>query len=316
MILIPVIKEVSQRKVAFGYILLAECFYEYSTGKFYSRYYNPKKKRIFNIEAGSKIGANGEMCNDKKGNLYFIARDSILIKYNIQTEKTDSSPFTRPPLSWQCCYALACDYQDNIWIGFRHGGILIFNQMQSTFTQIRFEGVNSLIGSNYIYSFSEDYLHRMWVTTDNSVYIIDRRTTGIKQFYLSEKKEFTNLEYNTGMMTEDTAGNLYMPFREGGLIVFNEGTERIVHYPTTNVYKSYGLLYPGYKNTSLISCNGHLYTASIAKNNLTIDTTHHFLPSLTAAMQKQVIWISQPIAGLITKTSQLFSGRVRRRFRI
>ena len=81
-------------------------FYEYRTGKFYSRYYNPLKKKIFDIEAGSKIGANGEMCHDKKGNVYFIARDSVLIKYNIKTEKGNSFLFTARRITGKSCKRL------------------------------------------------------------------------------------------------------------------------------------------------------------------------------------------------------------------
>ena len=276
-------------------------FYEYSTGKFYSRYNNPLKKNIFDIEAGSKIGANGEMCNDKKGNVYFIERDSILIKFNIKTEKIDSFPFTRPPLSWQCCYALASDYQDNIWIGFRHGGILLFNQARSTFTPIRFEGVNSLIGSNYIYSFAEDYLHRMWVTTNNGAYVIDRYTTGIKELFLSEKKEFTNLQYSTGMFTEDDRGNLYLPFREGGLMVFNEASEKITSYPVEKTHTSYALLYPKYQGKSWIACDGHLNPLTIANDKLKINTKNDLLASLTREPQKRVVWMLEAKGVLFVK---------------
>lgn len=278
-------------------------FYEYRTGKFHSRYYNPEKKRIFDIEAGSKTGANGEMCHDRGGSLYFIARDSVLVKYNIRTEKIDTFPFTRPPHSWQCCYALACDYHNNIWIGFRHGGILLFNQAQSTFTPICFNGVNSLIGSNYIYSFAEDYLHRMWVTTDNGAYIIDRYTTGTEQYYLSEKKEFTDLEYTPGLLTEDDEGNLYMPFREGGLVVFNEATKTTTEYPVSKKNRLYSFFYPYYKNTSWIGCNGNLYPAIIAKDKLTIDTTHNLLPLLAATPKRQVVWMLQAKKVLFVKTS-------------
>jgi ligand-binding sensor domain-containing protein len=68
------------------YTISGMVFYEYASGTFYNKYNNPQNKKVFNLDAGSKIGANGEMCTDKKGNLFFIARDSVLIRYNIKTE--------------------------------------------------------------------------------------------------------------------------------------------------------------------------------------------------------------------------------------
>ena len=179
---------------------------------------------------------------------------------------------------------------------------MLFNQARSIFTPIRFEGVNSLIGSNYIYSFAEDYLHRMWVTTDNGAYIIDRYTTGIKELFLSEKKEFTNLEYSTGMLTEDNSGHLYLPFRQGGLIVFDEALEKTTYYPLAKTNESYALVYPNYKGKSWIACEGHLNSVTITKRQLQINTKKDLLTTLTREPQKRVVWMLEAKGALFVKT--------------
>ncbi len=209
-------------------------FYDYKTHQFIHRFHNPLNKPIFNLGGDNNSNANTDICVDSAHNLYFIAKNSLLMKYNILTEKIDSFPFELPVNSWKCCYSIAADYKGNIWMGFRNGGILYFNAATHQFTPIRYNDNNSIIATDYIYSLCEDYLHRMWVTTNNGIFIINYYDNVVKQHYLSEAKEFTTINYIAGFISQDQKGNIYIPYNTGGLFQYNVFSGNNRYFPVTD----------------------------------------------------------------------------------
>ncbi|MCY7291061.1 MAG: hypothetical protein LH615_02655, partial [Ferruginibacter sp.] len=203
---------------------LGMVFYEYRSGKFYHRYYNPLNKLVFNLSI-PPTGEQGssDMRMDADSNIYFVNNDTWLIKFNLHTEKLDSFKFERPAAAWFCCYSIGIDGHNNIWIGTRHGGVVVFDANTKQFTNIRFENNNSLISSNYIYSLCADYTGKMWVTSDKGLDIIDLYNHAVQRKFISSEPDFTRLVYQTGNMYEDKTGTLYIPYYAGGVVKINNG---------------------------------------------------------------------------------------------
>jgi ligand-binding sensor domain-containing protein/anti-sigma regulatory factor (Ser/Thr protein kinase) len=198
--------------------------YDYKTGKFHHRFHNPDNRKVFQVAHQRSVGAGSDLCPDKKGGFYFLSGREVLIHYNPQTDKVDSYRFSHPPDAWPCCYSMAMDYKGNVWIGYRHGGLIIFQPDKKSFVHVRYENNNSLIGSNYIHSIAEDYNGKMWVSTDRNLYIIDLYNKSTQLNNLSEAPDFVRLKHNSGIMSMDEAGNLYIPFFTHGVFRYNTQT--------------------------------------------------------------------------------------------
>ena len=209
-------------------------YYDHASQQFYHRYHNPEQKPVFNASNKLTQVSASELCIDQKKNMYFINSSSQLVRYNIETEKLDSFSFQSPQYAWKCCYSLTTDRRGNVWIGFRHGGLLFFDGGAGTFQSIIHQGINSLIRSNYIYSLAEDYLGAMWVTTNNGIDIIDWYNRSVQQIYLSEDPRFQNLHYPSGMMSYDGGRYVYLPFFKGGLFRYDTRTDSLQHFPVTD----------------------------------------------------------------------------------
>jgi ligand-binding sensor domain-containing protein len=234
-------------------------FYDFKTRQFIHQFNNPGHKRIFSLLEVKEYNGGSELCGDSAGNLYFIVRDSVLMKYNILTEKLDSFSFRFPKNAWHCCFSLAVDHHNNVWIGFRYGGLLLFNNDTKQFTPIRHENANSLIRTDWVYSLSEDYLDRMWVTTDDGIFIIDYYDHIVQQRYLSDKKEFININYAAGIISQDTKGNIYVPFFAGGLFSYNIFSGNSRYFPVDDKANTkYDYVFTGESNNLYISINGAL----------------------------------------------------------
>jgi len=247
---------------ASGYLM----YYEFKSKQFFHQYNNPANKQIFKLREGNKFDSDSELCADSANNLYFIFNNTLLMKYNIVTSKLDSFRFDFPKNAWNCCYALAADYKGNIWIGFRYGGLLHFNQQTLQFTSVRNVDANSLIQSDYVYSLCEDYLKRMWVTTNSGIFIINYYDSTVNQKYLSDKKDFLNINYSADIISQDKSGNIYIPYRAGGLFRYNVFTNINQYFNVPDNLKSLGYVYTGEKNKLHISANQTLIPADIGKH--------------------------------------------------
>ncbi len=269
-------------------------FYEYSTQKFYHRYYNPQQQAVFNLPAPFKKsnGNSSEITTDSKGNLYFIVDDDKLGRYNMETKQVDSFRFTYPVDAWRCCLSLAADNFDNIWIGFRHGGVLVFNKNTTDFISIQKQPVNSLISSNYISSIVKDYQGRMWVTTDNGLHIIDLYNKAIQQVVLSNLPEFEQLKYQSGIATIDKNDNLYIPYLAGGIFKYNANSQLVQYTPPVDsaIYKS-SFVFTESDNSLLVGTkNSLLKISSLQPAN----NTWQKVPNLTDSLHKtngRIAWM-------------------------
>ena len=273
---------------AAGYMV----FYDFKSRQFIHQYNNPGNKTIFKLREGNSFSTASEMCADKANNLYFIFNNSVLMKYNIVTNKLDSFHFVFPANAWNCCYSLAADYKGNIWLGFRYGGLLYFNHLSQQFTAIRYNGVNSLIQSDYVYSLGEDYLKRMWVTTNSGIFIINYYDSIVQQKYLSDKQEFININYSAALISQDDEGNIYAPFYAGGLFKYNVFNVSNKYYAVTNaIHKRYGYVYTGEKNKAYINTNTSMMMVNILANTLKLTTPKAKMYQLLSLTPAAVSWV-------------------------
>jgi ligand-binding sensor domain-containing protein/putative methionine-R-sulfoxide reductase with GAF domain/anti-sigma regulatory factor (Ser/Thr protein kinase) len=273
---------------AAGYMI----FYDFKSHQFIHQYNNPNNKAIFKLREGNNFDTKSELCIDKANNLYFIFNNSTLMKYNIVTDKLDSFPFAFPANAWSCCYSLAADYKGNVWIGFRYGGLLYFNHVSKTFTTIRYTGINSLIKSDYVYSLCEDYLKRMWVTTNNGIFIINYYDSIVQQKYLSEKKEFINVNYSAAIISQDDDGNIYAPFYAGGLFRYNvfSGNSKLYEVKN-NATERYGYVYSGEKNKIYIGTKTSMLLADNFSGNIKFVTPKTKPFTLLATLPGSIAWV-------------------------
>ncbi len=215
-------------------------FYEFKSKKFFHRYHNPDNNPVFNMGKpfANSNGTSSGMCTDDKNNIYFISYDSQLIKYNTVSKKLESFRFSYPAGAWRCCISVEADLKNNIWLGFRHAGLLVFDTESKTFTSIQYANHNSLIRSNYIYSICRDYLGNMWVATDNGLDIIDLYNKSINLYNLSNRNDFLNLKYAAGELSTDNTSAVYIPFRNhGGTFIFNLQNDSITYYENEKQHK-------------------------------------------------------------------------------
>ncbi len=267
-------------------------FFDYRSKQFIHRYNNPQQKKIFNLGGNSGSGTNSDICIDSASNLYFIGHNTFLMKYNLLTEKVDSFRFEMPSKAWRCCYAVSADYKGNIWMGFRYGGILLFNKTSSQFTAIRSQGVNSLIGSDYVYSLCEDYLKRMWVTTNNGVYVINYYDSSVQQQYLNNTKDNSNIDFEASIISQDKTGNIYIPYNAGGLYKYNIYSSQVAHFavPDTMV-KSYAYAYVNRNNKFLIGNNKTLKFADTTGGHIKLQEPQSGFYKTLATKNGRVSWI-------------------------
>jgi len=273
---------------AAGYLI----FYEFKSNHFFHQYNNPGHKKIFDLRAGNNFDTKSELCADANNNLYFIFNNNILMKYNIVTDKLDSFHFVFPKNAWNCCYSLAADFKGNIWIGFRYGGLLYFNNSTHSFTTIRYKDINSLIQSDYVYSLCEDYLKRMWVTTNNGIFIINYYDSIVQQKYLSDKKEFININYSAEIISQDKQGNIYAPFLAGGLFKYNVFSGGNRYYPVSNAaIKEFGYVYAGESDKIHVAVGQTLLSGNSAFNEIKLSTSKETVYKLLSAVPARVSWI-------------------------
>ncbi len=273
---------------ASGYMI----FYDFKSGQFFHQYNNPLHKRIFDLHAGNDFSAQSELCIDSSHNLYFVFNHTTLMKYNVRTEKLDSFPFIFPKNAWTCCYSLAADYKGNIWIGFRYGGLLLFNNTTHEFSTIRSNGVNSLIQSDWVYSLCEDYLKRMWVTTNNGIFIINYYDSIVQQKYLSTNSEFN--DYEAAIISQDDKGNIYAPFYLGGIFTYNIFSRNSRHFSVDEAAPGnygYGYVFTGEKDKLYIGSKGTLMLADTSLHKIKLSAPTQPVYKTLSGYPSRVGWV-------------------------
>ena len=266
-------------------------YYDYRSGDFYHHYNNPAKDPVFDLN--SSAGTNtSDLCQDAKQNIWFVANSHLLARYNLNTHRLDTFRFERPGDAWPYCYSLAADFKGNIWIGFRHGGLQIFNTATSTFTAIHKTDNNKILHSDYVYSLCEDYLHKMWVTTDEGIDIIDYYNDDVQTYSLSNDPDFISLKYISGIMSYDPwKKKIYIPFsQQNRLFCFDEITKTIQSQkqPHTTSY-----VWPVEKGSLLKGRSHSFYESDNHGGRDTVENSVSYYPKELARTPREIIWAAR-----------------------
>ena len=208
-------------------------YYEYKTGKYFHRFHNPGNRPIFNL-AGESWGNPSDLMKDKQGNIWFVLQENTLVKYNPANDQSDRFPFTRPANAWNCCYSLIMDDQENIWIGFRHGGILHFDTEKKKFTPIKHNPGMGLLNSNFVYGLGKDYQGNIWVTTDNGIDVINYYNKALRQVQLSQNPDYVRMIHQSADMSRDDSNNIYIPFYRTGFFRYDYREDSISFHKAGN----------------------------------------------------------------------------------
>jgi ligand-binding sensor domain-containing protein/anti-sigma regulatory factor (Ser/Thr protein kinase) len=268
-------------------------YYEYASKKFYHRYYNPGKKAVFNIITPNPKQRNqSDMEVDSKGNIWYVAAAGLLARYNWQTNQLDTFRFQHPENAWYCCYSVKADARGNIWIGFRHGGLLQFDIKAKKFTPILYKERNSLISSNYVYSLERDYIGNIWVATDNGIDVIDYYNQAVQQRQLSVQPDFTNLQYQASDFSFDGDETLYIPFYKFGFLKYTINTDAVESFGVGNDQKSKGTTYviPASKSFVWAARDKKLFKVNLLTKKSTEEDYSKVLPKEIEKYPGSVIW--------------------------
>ncbi|MEP7236516.1 MAG: two-component regulator propeller domain-containing protein, partial [Ferruginibacter sp.] len=265
-------------------------FYDYLKREFFHRWNNPMRKAIFEIGTTNEDFHVTDMCTDNDGNLYFVSRYNRLIKYNYNTEKLDSFRIPFPTGAWLCCNSIVLDSHSNIWIGYRHGGILIFNTGTYDFTPIINDDSHYLLSSNYVYSICKDYQGKMWVATNKGLDIIDYYNTSVISYTLSDKPDYTDLKYHAGTISY-TNQTVHIPFYGSGIFNFDSKTDKFKFYEGNVKTKKYvNYIWADKKGIKLAAINNNISTIQFAENSFTVTNFASVLNKLLLKNKSTVIW--------------------------
>ncbi len=268
-------------------------YYEYASKKFYHRYHNPENKAVFMLPiANAKHQSQSGMEVDNKGNIWYITDAGILAKYNWRNNQLDTFRFQHPVNAWYCCYSVKADGKGNIWIGFRHGGLLLFDVETKKFTPIQYKERNSLISSNYVYSLERDYNGNIWVATDNGIDVINYYYKAVQQRQLSVRSDFTNLQYQAGDFSFDGNENIYIPFYKFGFLKYNIATDVVDSFGVGYDKKNRGTTYviPVNKNFVWAAREKKLFKLNLITRKSTNADYTGFLPKEIEKHNGEVIW--------------------------
>lgn len=267
-------------------------YYEYSTKQFYHRYHNPNKNPVFDLYETTRQGAQSDMDTDSSGNIWFVAKAGLLACYNWKTNKLDSFRFKHPANAWFCCYSVKADSKKNIWIGFRHGGLMIFDIVSKTFTPVKYKELNSLISSNYIYSLERDYKGQMWVATDNGVDVIDYYNQAILSRQLTNRSDFLNVRYQSGDISTDGNQSIFIPFYQFGFLKYAIASDSVQFFQAGSNPDARGALYiiAEGNNEVWASRDKKLVKVNLLNNKISTPDYKHLLPGAIEKFPGDVIW--------------------------
>lgn len=206
-------------------------FYNYATRLFEQAAYNPGQKKILALADSVVFGNPAMLTMDDKQHLWWVHNHRLLARYHIPTGQLDTLALPKPEGSWPCCESIALDKQGKVWVGFRHGGILIADMQQGIVDSLRYRGQNSLLPSNYVHSILQDDAGHMWVSTDNGIAIVQYYGKGKSKKIISNEPAFQSLAYQGGTITTDGLGQLYLPFYNFGYYKLEQRTGKLYSFP-------------------------------------------------------------------------------------
>jgi ligand-binding sensor domain-containing protein len=264
-------------------------FYEYKTDWFYHRYHNPNALKVFDIKRKENFG-HSDIEQDSQGRIWFVNNHNQLTSYHPGLNQIDSFEFFRAEGTWPCCYSIAVDARDNIWVGTRHGGVFVLDTKKRTFRALKRSGINRLIQSDYIYCIERGNDDRMFVSHDNGLDIIDLYDESIVERKLSSHEDFLNLKYQSGDISFiESEENVYIPFYTFGFFEYNLTTDAFIHHRKHTARAVPASLVFAGNDYKYVSTAGNIYSFDTQDGNIRVGS-QSLLPDTISKMGGQVIW--------------------------
>ncbi|HZV71100.1 MAG TPA: histidine kinase [Saprospiraceae bacterium] len=279
-------------------------YYDYKKNEFLHRYHNPDKNQIFDV-TWTVNEFQSDMELDSKGRLWYVRGKKELACYDLRTQRLDTFKFELPKGTWGCCWSICVDAQQNIWIGTRHGGVLIFNTTTKTFESLKNDGINRLIQSHYIYAIERGPGGQVFVAHDNGLDIIDLYDLSLRELHISARPDFLNLKYESGDISlngMETA--VYIPFYHYGFYKFDLGTDSITSFVNPLEYGDGTPLIYNVHGQEYAALKGNLY--EIKTRDQTYDVVQNtLLPDTISHIKGHVVWcyMESPVSAYIKKSS-------------
>jgi len=111
----------------------------------------------------------------------------------------------------------------------------------------------------------------MWVTTNNGIYVINYYDSSVQQRYVSNSKEYANMDFQAGIISRDNANNIYLPYNAGGLYQYNSLKNTTRYFPVTDTtIKGFSYAFSPSDKDLLIGSSGALKQADTSSGKLTL----------------------------------------------
>ena len=172
------------------------------------------------------------------------------------------TPIKNKILNNNFVYYLTGDYQGNIWIGLRVGGLVKYSPKKNTIKQWNIKSTHNRLTDNYVTTIIADKKSNIWFGTNNGgLYHLNTSNDSLSSF-LNEGKINANCIYS---ITEDSQANIWVT-TNNGLYKIQPDLSEAVHFtsndglPTENFnytssfFSSQGLIFAG-TNKGLITFN-------------------------------------------------------------
>jgi streptogramin lyase len=271
-------------------------YYHYQSKLFYHLYHNPDRLTVFTEYLKPYTDHSG-MEMDTAGRLWFVRDQDHLAWYDVRNNSMDSVQLPVPRGTWRCCYSIAVDPHQQVWVGTRHGGVLIFNPDTRSFTHLRAEGPNRLIQSDYIYSIERGAEGKIFVAHDMGMDIIDLYDTSIREYKVSDAADFVNLKYGTGKLTFDDRRNvLYIPYYGHSVVEFDPvDASFTMHRTDVDGLHPVGLVFIDGEN-NFITQQGNVRRAVITTDTMYV-LPGMLLGDIMASFSNDVVWCYRSAPG-------------------
>ncbi|MDR1880230.1 MAG: response regulator [Tannerellaceae bacterium] len=199
-------------------------------------YYDPVHEGFVGVSLGQPdhvVKRNNciDIIEDSKGQLWFAAFGTGVLRYSPQTEESMLLAFSEASASSTLCSAyvrtLVEDKEGNMWFGSQDNGISVYNPATGAFTN--YNTSNSPLPSNHIYDL---------LLLRNGNILISMLKGGAAIFDTKKKKILTYPDvFNTTLThsilhgLEDHEGNLLLGTENYGLVIFDPEKRRIEQHP-------------------------------------------------------------------------------------
>lgn len=169
---------------------------------------------------------------DKKGNLWIGTSGGGLSMYNRAKDNFLHFPINKnvAGLTQNSVIRSICsDYLGNIWIAQFDGLYILDANLNKISKRELFPGKNGVPVKTTLFSVFEDSKHRIWVATDNGLFLYTRETNTFRQFVHDDLDAFSLSHNKVRAIAEDKSGNIWVATIDG-LCMLKPGHDRFIIY--------------------------------------------------------------------------------------